>query len=598
MFNNIDMDHVIKMFENTIEKNINKSHKAKLIEIIKSFYSNKDKNVFSLELGFGKTTIIQEFIKYMIDIDKNFSCVVVKKSLDEAEEFRKAIGIKNSEIIKGFNTNDCKKRLVIGSIKDKYKEYNQYQPDICMYCKEKCKVKSIEYKNKQVVIITHQRLFMSTYHETLKDDILYYYDSNNNKIKRNFLIIDEKFDLIDNGSITEIDINNILDILKLKLVNVEFEKFLKKIESKCPRTFNEKPVSIKRYDKNFMFDEKIKNLYLNNLKYTEDIIKLEKFLRWGGTISRAYITNCIQFNYCRAIDFKNIAKEFSSHIILDATSKIDKEYNSEKIKKFKDKRLKINLYHNSDLKLSKYNISSDYENNTKVLSYELANIINIYNKTLIISYNNIKNIETGITYNLIDDLDINLYNLCESKYTILSHATKIGSNEFQDYDCIIIIGNLNKGNNFYENRAYTLNEYILENKKINASQIKDNEYLINAIQHIGRINVRQDKVGNVYLLGTSNNVINGIEDYFKIIKNEKFSFNNNIFEDKRKSKKSFSNILLEYLNEIFKNADYVLLEDICVKFNKSDKQIRKAMESKRFKNKNIILNKKKIRLKT
>ena len=211
--------------------------------------------VADLPMGDGKSEFILFYCNEKYNNDKDFSAIIVKKTLKECEEFCIRLGLKEdvpentkeedieelfygkrainsidkkfyykkepqttcfkSVTVKGFNFKDCmyyNKQIDIESLEEQ-KEFfgttniipkdfeGEYKIGMCNKCVQKdcpIKVGRKEAKEHRIIAISHARLFLlneNTNEEFLKD-IMTYKDGENIK-KRQILIIDEKMQMVD-----------------------------------------------------------------------------------------------------------------------------------------------------------------------------------------------------------------------------------------------------------------------------------------------------------------------------------------------------------------------------------------------------------------
>ncbi|MPM71281.1 hypothetical protein SDC9_118245 [bioreactor metagenome] len=81
-----------------------------------------------------------------------------------------------------------------------------------------------------------------------------------------------------------------------------------------------------------------------------------------------------------------------------------------------------------------------------------------------------------------------------------------GVNDFKDCKNIIIIGQLNKGQLYYENKSFCLDD--------SPEAIKLNEFTIDMIQQIGRKTIRNGNESNVYMMGKNDELVEHLCQYF------------------------------------------------------------------------------------
>ena len=583
---------IIDGFRLAIKREIPRRQEENLKKLASLFLNPFNVNepvVVNLGVGQGKSTLLIQFVKYMYTVDKEFSSVIVKRTLKEGRGFCIDVGINTecpkeypniecdettykektrdlyyvdlkhqekshedyfvARLIRGFNYIDCLK-FKDPSIKKKYfgklpSEYVDYSPILCRDCKETCGAKLSKWSIEKhpSLVITHQRLFISSDLEETMENIS----------GRDVLIIDEKVETKDIGNILLQEWEDILT--KIKAVNlskgvkekiIEVEEYIKSL--KYPDTSGSGIIRVnKEYDSKFRFDSSVYGALLE--KY-EDVVRLnivEKFLKYGGSTSRSWHKNDRkQFSYIRYIDLKNYSKHFKKTIILDATSRIDRDYKNSngiflegvhempkgKLNLFysKQKTSKSALIYSNNSKTHENNKENKkeyrdfegnkdfYSTNVNLLAQEVEEVINTTHKdTLIICYKqivdrlgNIFTFEENLN-NAIKSLDIK-----DIKCTIRHFgAATTGVNDFKDYGNIIFLGMFNKGELYYTNKSISIgNEEGYNETRIN-------EYVIDCIQQIGRICVRQGVDGNVYMLFNDDlGLVDKLKEHFNIKKME------------------------------------------------------------------------------
>jgi hypothetical protein len=102
----------------------------------------------------------------------------------------------------------------------------------------------------------------------------------------------------------------------------------------------------------------------------------------------------------------------------------------------------------------------------------------------------------GNEFKFEDDLNKILKSLeLDSKLYTVRHfgASTTGVNDFREYKNIVFVGLLNKGNLYYTNKTLSIES---GNSEVTALS----EHIIDCIQQIGRICVRQGEEANVYML--------------------------------------------------------------------------------------------------
>ena len=431
-----------------------------------------------------------------------------------------------ARLLRGFNYKDCleyedpgKEKNWFGKLPDKYREYS---PALCMNCKKTCGAKMSKWSvdKHPALVITHQRLFLSNDLDNIAESIA----------GRKVLIIDEKIETKDIGDVLLDQWEAILTKVVTSNLTDETKKEFQRIgsylsELQYPDHSDGAIVKIPPFDPIYKFDSIAYGVLLKDYEDIKNLGAVEKFINYGGTTSRSWQKkDKKQFSYIRYIDLENYTKHFEKTIILDATSARNGEVLDEDYKKsnvvFLDglsqtAQGKINLYYSSQrttkssLIVSK-NVKPDKEKkqyrdykgnrafyllNVDLIAREIQEIITAGNeKTLIICYRLIVDRYRN-EFKLEDDLKKILDVLAvEPKLYTVRHfgAATTGVNDFREYKNIVFIGLLNKGKLYYTNKTLAIGGTP------NVTALS--EHIIDCIQQIGRICVREGEEANVYMM--------------------------------------------------------------------------------------------------
>ncbi|AKL96165.1 hypothetical protein CACET_c27200 [Clostridium aceticum] len=566
---------IIEGFKSTIRRDIPRRQEENLKKLASLFLNPvkvEEPIVVNLDIGQGKSTLLIEFVKYMYTVNKEFSSVIVKRTLNEGREFCMDVGVKFeplkqqlklwcdettykqsieelyygdledykeygylrgqekphedyfiARLIRGFNYKDClvwkdpkKIKNYFGSLPS---EYVEYSPILCKDCQRNCGVKLSRWSIEKhpSLVITHQRLFLSNDLEEVMEKIS----------GREVLIIDEKLETkdIDNilleeweAILTKMKGVNLAEEIKAEIDSVE--KYIGSLE--YPNTSGS---GIKRvnqvYNSKFRFNHAIYGVLSEKYEDVVTLNKVEKFLNYGGSTSRSWHKNDKkQFSYIRYIDLKNYSKYFNKTIILDATSRIDNDYKKSNVifldELHETPKGKLNLFYSPQKTAkssliysnnSKNNHNKGYRNfkgnkefyltNINLLAQEVEEIIKSTAKdTLVICYKEIVD-KLGNVFSFEEDIKnaIQSLDIKDIKCTIRHFgAATTGVNDFKDYGNIVFLGMLNKGELYYTNKTISIGN------EEGYTETRLNEYVIDCIQQIGRISVRQGLEGNVYML--------------------------------------------------------------------------------------------------
>jgi len=570
------IDEIIKNFKVTINREIIPRRQEDNLRKLASLFLNDVKIdkpiVVNLDIGQGKSTLLLEFIKYIYEIDKTFSTVIVKRTLQEGREFCINSGLKDNgftrewlewsdditkeledlyygdledykeygfadkfpeedlfvaRLLRGFNYKDCleykdpkQEKNWFGKLPDHYREYS---PVLCMNCTRTCGAKLSKWTvdKHPAIVITHQRLFLSNDLDNIADSIS----------GRKVLIIDEKIETKDIGDVlldqweailTKVDKSNLSDEIKeeFRLIGLYLNNLQYPVRS------DGTVVRIPPHNPQFKFDGTVYRILMNEYDDIKNLVAVEKFINYGGTTSRSWHKeDKKQFSYIRYINLENYTRHFEKTIILDATNARNGEVLDEDYKKsnvvfldglYQTAKGKINLYHSSQKTaknplIIRSNTKTNKENNTvrdyrgnrefyllnvELIAREIQEIITQTNeRTLIICYKSIVD-RFGTEFKFEDDLNkiLKSQELDSKLYTVRHFgAATTGVNDFRDYKNIVFIGLLNKGDLYYTNKTLSIGS---GNPEVTALS----EHIIDCIQQIGRICVRQGEEANVYML--------------------------------------------------------------------------------------------------
>gem|GEM_PF-2276777 len=159
--------------------------------------------VIPLETGLGKSTMIEEFLKFKLNTDGNFGAIVVKERIED---------------ILALEANLKGKAKAIYSFYPEYciRGYKEYQRIVCKNCKAECRIKKAltEQKNYPVLLMSSERFRLEMLYRNQLKDFLTFFDVNGIEHKRSILIIDEKPPLAVNRPITRNDIRKVYEAIK------------------------------------------------------------------------------------------------------------------------------------------------------------------------------------------------------------------------------------------------------------------------------------------------------------------------------------------------------------------------------------------------
>jgi hypothetical protein len=562
--NQMDAEKIISMFVKQQNKYGNEVDENQLhnIKLLVKELCNTEKRgipiIANLPMGHGKSKAIIEYLKFMHEKDNDFGAIIVKKTIEECRELNLDLGLSNrdyqkycidanimypegnpharkilqdeydkreelfiSRVIRGFNFHDCS---VFNNAVGNNNEQLTYDYRLCSYCEKKLSCKTflsrVKAQNHRIIAITHQRLFQSNDSPELMKDLLRFNDKDGNKKLRQLIIIDEKIESTDVKGITMKEFyklkNEVLKIHEKQYNNLfeDIEVFLKGL--KFPKTSSENIIpQNKLFKENFRFDDDlVKKFYKKNIdfKTLNAFIALEKILGTEKLSTHIdYPQNELAINCYRYVDISEYCLKFDKSIILDGTSKIDLDYCNSKacfIDGIKDPYYFLNIHH-MNVNMSKYSFKDCYDLKLNSLVNEIDGIAKEFRaKTLIVCYQDISTVGR-----LKDDL---LLKLCDridkNQFEVIHHGQyTTGINKFNDYHNIIIIGNLNKRDQYYQNKSLALG--------MNVKQFKNvviNDYVINSIQQICRSAIRQKESVNVFMFNNDKLAVKEVAKFFNV----------------------------------------------------------------------------------
>lgn len=177
---------------NKLGQCINEKHKSYVIDVVTILLKGKPSNtadLVPLDIGAGKSIIIEIFISEMLKIEPNYGCVVVKERIEDVQGLVKRInervGKEVSYPIYGFEADEC-----LANQTQCVPKVGNYRN--CKY-KRQCRFNNrfSEQRNHPIAVIAHERLFYNN-----SKDILFKnfgeFEYEGNVLTRNKLFIDEK----------------------------------------------------------------------------------------------------------------------------------------------------------------------------------------------------------------------------------------------------------------------------------------------------------------------------------------------------------------------------------------------------------------------
>lgn len=269
----MDKDTFLNKYFKFMQSNYNKAYtleeKQNFGILFDMFEDKKNKTIklADLPMASGKSQFTLFYCNEKYKEDKNFSAVIVEKTIAECEDFCISLGLENESdskkskeelsllykgkrivntttnsiyymkdkspnpsifkaiALKGFNYNDCMKfsRAIDHESLEKNIKFlktenitlnpleGDYQMGMCSKCKKNCSVKIAQEQadKHRIIAVSHARLILANEKEEIKEKLLFYYDENKQIKERQLLIIDEKIKTVD---IRTVDMNSVIKL--------------------------------------------------------------------------------------------------------------------------------------------------------------------------------------------------------------------------------------------------------------------------------------------------------------------------------------------------------------------------------------------------
>ncbi|MCM3271145.1 DNA-primase RepB domain-containing protein [Paenibacillus elgii] len=466
---------IVQHFE-SIGQFINEKHKKYIFDIVKILYKGHPSSkpyLIPLDMGGGKSTIINIFSEEMLKSEDKFGLVVVKERkvdvIGYAKNINERLGLSVAYPLYGFEADECNKNREEG---DNLTSCIAMKPK----CKHKCSYKKEcryynqmeEAKKYPIISMTKERLSLTS--DFLSKHYRYFYAGvGKERTTRQLLIIDEKPELVSVHSISQKDFET-----RTKYIITEFEKKSKKKEQLIMEFENAiklisplfrevtTPENFEPLDKGFNLSSDFWIEFETIFDYTKKEIYaipdiIESVIRNGGHIESKtdqyiIISTAFYHNYTDAQDFQTV--------IFDGTADIDPEYIHENYYLFNFEPLRtyegLTMYICNNINSSKTSMDEDtieaFCKDVRQIANENPN-----EKVFLAVY---KSDETKIKSNLND--------LIQNEQIKLAHfgETK-GSNNFKDCSIIIVQGVLHKTEGYYIEQS----KAIYKQKDIDISDI-------------------------------------------------------------------------------------------------------------------------------
>jgi hypothetical protein len=159
--------------------------------------------IVTMETGLGKSTMIEEFLKFKLNTDNDFGAIVVKERIEDILALEANLNGK-AKAVYSFYPDHCLRGC------------KEYQRIVCKNCEADCKMKraAVEQKNYPVVIMSSERFRLEMIYREQLNNFLKFCDEKGFEHKRNILIIDEKPPLAINRPITRNDLRKLYEVIR------------------------------------------------------------------------------------------------------------------------------------------------------------------------------------------------------------------------------------------------------------------------------------------------------------------------------------------------------------------------------------------------
>lgn len=509
--------------------NVDKQYEELLYGISKCFvYPFKDNKavVLPVEPGVGKSTAVNEFLKYMTTIDQKFGCIVVKERKEDVKKLAYDLSGQAYPLY-GFD-DDCLEGKTV------------YRRSVCNSCNnDNCRLKKNyrEQKKYPILVMTTERFKQHLQYERNMEYFSRWYSLKDGlEYKRDILIIDEKPCITINESITLeelLEIKRTLNSIKVKgVLSRERKQLVQYIDELIDRGVGtRKPenlsISVNPINESYVISNRLKS-YFNDIYQDDDISiiqRLEHFINKGAVVKKCggYNNDTWIFRGMEYMDYSKL--EFEKTLILDGTALYDTDYKRDHFNVLNFKRIRNyeNLYINicSNLKISKKKSQEQNQLYYKNIADDITTIAG-ESETLILTY---KEVEDELRDIIFSDPD-------GSRNIYLDHFGNVkGSNRYKNCSKIFCYGLLSKGDDYYAAKAMSIYDKTYENLgvvpncknyelKFNEQEIQEvftRDQFVDLVQSILRIKIRsstREKV-EVYIFVKNTQLKNMLQEYFR-----------------------------------------------------------------------------------
>ena len=316
----------------------NPKHKKYIEDIVTILLKGKPSNIpdlIPLDMGGGKSTIIEIFLSEMLKINPNYGTVVVVERIEDAKKLASKINERaETEVaypVYGFEKDECSagKMKCVKDKKIKTQDGRFFRTTKCDYFDVCRYAQQYEIKNNfPITIITHERLLINNKNTNLDNYYGYFIDKDGFKHPRTKIFIDEKPKLVSTFSCTKKYLKKFWDFFRLdsQEQELELERAMNQVE-KCFELSTKKiRENIEPIDPDFVFSEQFWDEVLIKYDYKQDSYK-----------TLLFIENLIRNGGHRDVNSKNVTVSTSVYnptystinfhtVIFDGTADIDLSY--------------------------------------------------------------------------------------------------------------------------------------------------------------------------------------------------------------------------------------------------------------------------------
>lgn len=446
-------------------QDINLTHKQYIHDIVQIlFKANKEKPyLIPLDMGGGKSLIIEIFLQEMIKNNVKYGAIVVKERIEDvihlANKINSYIGKDVAFPMYGFDKQEC----LLNTDKTKKYEYCIERKGKRCPLNDKCRyaTQSIDQQKYPIIVITSERLRILS--DNLTDYIFFNsLDESGEKYKRELLIIDEKPKMTFVKSLNlrgfKSYTTKILEDLKRKsidgdlTVHDEFEGVVELVEKLY--IFDVAGRETFEYlDSDFCFSEEFWKRFNSIYDYTQDSFEipkiLESIIKNGGHIE-AKTEEKVIITTSNFIPY-NIFNNFKT-VILDGTADIDIEYQHDKFHVFDFESLRT--YEGLTFNICNYingsKTSMEDEDKVKAFCDDVISIAkeNPHDKIFLPVF---KKNRTFVEEYLEEYIN------CEDARIIVAHfGSTRGSNRYKDCSIVVLGGILHKTEHHYIGKSMAM----------------------------------------------------------------------------------------------------------------------------------------------